>query len=859
MKKPTKKSSKKNSSNSSTESNDLSTKYSLFIINLSTDILLPKIQIFQENVEQRKRKDIFCIDVSEMENKIDLISEKIQLCVKEYKKIMDMKDNFKALDILELYRTQTVVNENKSSRKASMKITTTESRFEDKDWSNLTKRGEHKNNKKFIEDFPIEGVGLYIILVGLYNVDLIEELIMIDTSLLSIIRLTPIEDHYINPNQFSSFWESLENRKSNEAFKTIIFKDVQVIEEDFYNYLCYMIYEIEDIKRQHLNYLNHIEFYDVLDESLNNNYEKSSSKVFSVEIFLNILLSQVDESYNLTDSYFNEEIVIEDNDKFLKELYRYESLYKISLNQLKSSFAVSSILNQTYEETDFNYDFIEIISKEAFIQVIKTCSELFNQISYQKFPSNDTVLIKFENCDIFTTEQYSKSIITKICLRDYSQFVHKEIEEWTKEQEILYENYLKIKFAADDSLIKSDTPHILEDDFYLSTSKKYENQKKTISSENLSKKLSSKLQPIKNQLDFKVFNKTPRIFTGYVLNEKRCQIDFKETNYRSECTLIRILEEKWFDGNQLLYITYENNEVTLFMQKVNNANIKNLKLYSRNGILFYIEFIEPNLDKELNFQIMFPNDLTIKPIAGTENNFQKIEQFWNELKMSEIRRVFYPEGCVAIFYENLNTVIYTSFGAYYEIFNDEQVEQIASVTSFSDLTEKYQFELNFLNIVKDEIPIDYFKMTLADGNIFTIKQGIVIEHQLLLSKECFDYINEEIYIRREDAFKMLYSQNGFSCLFSDRTLITTILNYEILEDEFIYIDRAFKFENENYATVNFNGREIILTCPDDNIIVLANNNILAKFGRDMEIQFNTNEITLKEKCCSIHPRYVRGF
>lgn len=82
------------------------------------------------------------------------------------------------------------------------------------------------------------------------------------------------------------------------------------MDEDFYNNLCYMIYDIEDVKRQHLNYLNHIKFYYILDESLNNDYKTSLSKIFSVEIFLNYLLSQVDESYNLVDSFFNQEIVI---------------------------------------------------------------------------------------------------------------------------------------------------------------------------------------------------------------------------------------------------------------------------------------------------------------------------------------------------------------------------------------------------------------------------------------------------------------------------------------------------------------------------------------------------------------------
>lgn len=85
-----------------------------------------------------------------------------------------------------------------------------------------------------------------------------------------------------------------------------------------------------------------------------------------------------------------------------------------------------------------------------------------------------------------------------------------------------------------------------------------------MSSEKLSKKLSSKLQLSKSQ-----------IFTGYFLNDRRCQIDFKETNQCSECTLIRILEEK------CLY------EFFLY-KKINNENIKSLKLYSRNGIFFYI-------------------------------------------------------------------------------------------------------------------------------------------------------------------------------------------------------------------------------------------------------------------------------
>lgn len=88
-----------------------------------------------------------------------------------------------------------------------------------------------------------------------------------------------------------------------------------------------------------------------------------------------------------------------------------------------------------------------------------------------------------------------------------------------------------------------------------------------MSSEKLSKKLSSKLQLSKSQ-----------IFTGYFLNDRRCQIDFKETNQCSECTLIRILEEK------CLY------EFFLY-KKINNENIKSLAIVEMGFSFILLMFL----------------------------------------------------------------------------------------------------------------------------------------------------------------------------------------------------------------------------------------------------------------------------
>lgn len=147
MKKATQKSSKKTSSNSSTNSNDLSANYSLFYhksINgyPSTQI----IQKFQENVKQRKIKDIFFIDVSEKENKIDEINEKIQICVKEYNKMMDGRERkCTTLDIFELHKTKTVATQNQPGRDGKLKSKSSESRFDDKVSSKLTKTDKYTN------------------------------------------------------------------------------------------------------------------------------------------------------------------------------------------------------------------------------------------------------------------------------------------------------------------------------------------------------------------------------------------------------------------------------------------------------------------------------------------------------------------------------------------------------------------------------------------------------------------------------------------------------------------------------------------------------------------------------------------
>lgn len=171
---------------------------------------------------------------------------------------------------------------------------------ENKKYSTLLRvRGEEWRDKVYIDDFPADGPNLYIAVTGFLEPGLAGCLLKIGIPLTAVvqIRIDPAattipsslfratnrgqSQTEILAEKSLKFWEDLQqlriNRNSADDFKNTAFlvfsppywseKKLSGCHEKIYDELCYLMYDIQDLTRQHSHYLNNMDIITVPEES----------------------------------------------------------------------------------------------------------------------------------------------------------------------------------------------------------------------------------------------------------------------------------------------------------------------------------------------------------------------------------------------------------------------------------------------------------------------------------------------------------------------------------------------------------------------------------------------------------------
>lgn len=170
----------------------------------------------------------------------------------------------------------------------------------------LRERGEEWRDKVYVDDYPVDGPNLYIAITGFLEPYLPACLVKIGIPLTAVvqIRIDPISN--IIPSGLSrptkrgqsqtellslqalQFWELLQllriQEESANDFKNTAFivfyppywqtDELSGESDKIYDELCYLMYDIQDLSRQHIHYLENMDIINIPEHEDKNTYDK---------------------------------------------------------------------------------------------------------------------------------------------------------------------------------------------------------------------------------------------------------------------------------------------------------------------------------------------------------------------------------------------------------------------------------------------------------------------------------------------------------------------------------------------------------------------------------------------------------
>lgn len=260
-----------------------------------------------------------------------LIIQQQKLQVKEglQRESATMIDRTEVKNITEINSKYSQPEKPKKSKKGASSSIITQSEVDKKYNTQLRVRGEDWRDKIYVDDYPIDGANLYVAITAFQDPLLAEYLINIGIPLTAIVQVK------INPASISippslcrstkrgqeeretfmekslKFWEQIQHRRvlneSSDVLKNtafIIFNPpywdntrLSGNAEKIYDEICYLMYDIQDLSRQHQNYLNNLEIMEIplnmLDENIYSQYKNTIDKIPLESVTLYSILDSV--------------------------------------------------------------------------------------------------------------------------------------------------------------------------------------------------------------------------------------------------------------------------------------------------------------------------------------------------------------------------------------------------------------------------------------------------------------------------------------------------------------------------------------------------------------------------------------
>ncbi|XP_046411972.1 uncharacterized protein LOC124175616 [Neodiprion fabricii] len=478
------------------------------------------------------------------------------------------------------------------------------------------------------------------------------------------------------------------------------------------------------------------------------------------------------------------------------------------------------------------FDSVQPLSPEVFSQLFFECCEEYDVLETRYFAPTDSMLIFFHStrsCSGVTQQQYTASIRTPVCLRDFSRFIIDEEKDWIEKEDAAHAERLTAEEAQRETRISksdklpmsscyTDGDFILEDSIKGAETRKQKSRltlmdvmepvelpvederttrprketKGTVARGD--KKLKGRGGPInpKNKADEGVGTNAlflplkrvtslrcardcePWIFLGYDVGNHRVQVSGSESKFLSnDGTMVKVCLEEWAYADSTMQITIELHGNNLVLYNFSGDQVSPIFHFTTaNGIVMSFALEEKS---DPIFRASWPSGLIVEVLPGDG----PLGPFY--VKQSYVSK---GPGCSGILDENYR--VFLRDGGIIVFHNDDSVRLLRSsgtVTSCSGFSTQRKdsgdsvSEDDAFDRTKnsENVKIRRIVVLEPDGRRYEIYDGEMIrELEGELVRTASDYEVNEKFTRRSDGTNTLINSEGvLTVCFPDGSRITT--------------------------------------------------------------------------------------
>lgn len=299
------------------------------------------------------------------------------------------------------------------------------------------------------------------------------------------------------------------------------------------------------------------------------------------------------------------------------------NLYRVTQDNFRSEETLKM------RKDDMQYA-IELLSAAAVLQLLDKYSMDYDKRSQFYSTLTDANIFRFWNDTNkvnFAIFKYMQPIPTRVCFRDFIQYVRPEILEWLIREEEIYDDFVS-KSLLRPSLLSAleDNEKILnaigDDDFMMSHSIKLREHLKKLLEEGTPADEPAPLPPVKTPGKGKgkaskssnlhlasssksrdavaVKEEPPPLFIAYNFGDNRLQLEGIETSFSSAGVNVKCCLEEWLYKTSELHLEIDNLGTKILCdysfdsktQDEKNIALKDFTIFSRRGIRIFIERLE---------------------------------------------------------------------------------------------------------------------------------------------------------------------------------------------------------------------------------------------------------------------------
>lgn len=485
----------------------------------------------------------------------------------------------------------------------------------------------------------------------------------------------------------------------------------------------------------------------------------------------------------------------------------------------EKSVRIQSLKDDRIDDIDH---YVELLSASALRQQLAECMLTYRNVQHSLISNTDSTLVTFSNAtETLTTSDKMHCLTTRVCFRDYVDYIIDEQHEWIQSEEMVYDQamsqaasidgraggdskrlqqtVLKSSFLVNGSLKKDgdqETPIISGGGIDTTTSRPGTAIPGAVIPEPSPSKRKKSLNAAKskastNQVEGISFGKdTSSFFAGFNLDDRRQQLNSLNVIYQSSLMHIKCTFDEWLYQTKNLSIVVEMEEMrVIFGKTFDNTrqplrNIDNVLFKLSNGTDIVLEVVPQNpvrpversrwdaelpevceepvvsastAASELVLRIARPNGLLLK----TEPNLSEyvVVQTWTKAnRAGEKRRVLYPNGWIVVHGESGNVRVMSANG---------MIVQTGDESNWANEMEYVDQEEVIEEVIEKDIEVEELEVNGESEETIPLRSKPVPD---VLHKDVFDVLWSVLPDLCFMCFK-LTTTDGLVYIVKDKTIV----------------------------------------------------------------------------------------